>query len=56
MEPVTPGELLLQRIADRLDSIDDKLGRGLVPPAPASAPKPAPKKSTPKGTKPVDGR
>lgn len=53
MEPITTGELLLQRIADRLDSIDAKLGRGL-PPAPEPPAKPVAKKTTSKGRKAVD--
>jgi hypothetical protein len=56
-EPVTTEELLLQRIADRLDSIDVKLGRGL-PPEPTPPATPPAKKTAAKGKKPVavDGR
>ena len=42
-EPVTTSELLLQRIADRLDSIADELRRGSERPQPVK--KPARKKA-----------
>lgn len=59
-EPVSTSELLLQRIADRLDSIDAKLEREPArpapqPPAPAKAAKKSP--SAPrKARADVDGR
>lgn len=58
-EPVSTSELLLQRIADRLDSIDAKLGQGPARPAPQTPDSKPARKSPSAPRKPradVDGR